>query len=272
MNGVCKLCGLRKELRHSHIMPDFYIRNQEALIKTGSHGEAQPHSFVAITEPNVKDGWMQRNYWEKQLGWKEYLLCHDCEQRFGVHERKVRDFLYGNAAPPLKKLTLGRMGPSLPAGSPREILEIREVEIDYRELKLFQMSLLWRAGVAEGKFFRYLNLGQKHEKILRQFLANDDPGWEEDYPCMMFDLRFKGLDSEGFWQEPISCHDEDKGQMLYKIIIGGYAFMYSVSSHPASQQFHTCCAKPSGKMFLHVVRGDLFLERCAIRLRKAGKL
>src|SRR5947209_7068600 len=89
--GVCKLCGSLTELRHSHIMPDFYIRSQEARIKTGSQGEAQPHSFVRITQPDIKDGWMQRNYWEKQLGWKEYLLCDDCEQRFGDHESKVKD-------------------------------------------------------------------------------------------------------------------------------------------------------------------------------------
>jgi hypothetical protein len=229
-------------------------------------------SFVAITQPGVKDGWRQRSYWEKQLGWKEYLLCHDCEQRFGVHESKVRTFLYGSAPSPLKKRTLGRLGPPMPAGSPPEFVEFRDVKIDYRELKLFQMSLLWRAGVAEGKCFHNVDLGQKHENRLRQFLLNDDPGLEEDFPCVIFDLRFKGVESEGFCQEPITSHDEDQGQKLYKIIIGGYAFMYSVSSHRASQVFHTCSAKQSGRMLLHVVRGDLFLQRCAERLRKAGKL
>jgi hypothetical protein len=227
---------------------------------------------VKSARPDFKDGWMQRNYWEKKLGWKEYLLCGDCEQKFGIHESNARDFLYGNAPPPLKKRVLGTSGASLPTGSPPEFLGIRQVGIDYRELKLFQMSLLWRAGVAKGEFFRNVDLGKKHEEILRQFLVNDDPGAEQDYPCAMFDLRSKKVEFEGFWQEPISCHDEDQGQKLYKIIIGGYAFMYSVSSHPPSQSFHAFCARPNGKMFLPVVNGELFIQRCAMRLKKAGTL
>ncbi|HEX7570854.1 MAG TPA: hypothetical protein VF492_10155 [Verrucomicrobiae bacterium] len=107
MKGICKLCGFSKELRHSHVTPDFYITNLESLIKTGTRGEGQPHSFVASTELNFKDGWKQRNYWEKKIGWKEYLLCGNCEQRFGVHEGNIRRFLYGNSPQPLNKQSLG---------------------------------------------------------------------------------------------------------------------------------------------------------------------
>jgi hypothetical protein len=88
----------------------------------------------------------------------------------------------------------------------------------------------------------------------------------------MFDLRSQKIDFEGFWPEPTPCHDEDRGQKLYKIIIGGYAFMYSVSSHSPSPQFNLFCAKPSGKMFLYVVNGELFLKRMQDALGKAGKL
>ena len=253
-------------------MPDFYIRSLEALKNTGSQGVAQPHSFVGIARPDSKDGWMQRGHWEKQLGWKEWLLCDDCEKRFGAHESKVVKFLYGNARTPLKKQTLGALAGSLPAGAPPEFLEIRDVQIDYRELKLFQMSLLWRAGVAKGEFFQNVELGEKHERKLRQLLVKDDPGSERDYPCGMFDLRSNQVDFEGFWQEPTSCHDEDQGQRLYNIIIGGYAFMYSVSSHSPSQSVLTFCAKRNGRMLLPVVKGELFLQRCAMRLRKTGKI
>jgi hypothetical protein len=180
--------------------------------------------------------------------------------------------LYGNAPPPLKKRTLGKTGPPLPPGSAPEFLAIREVEINYRELKLFELSLLWRAGVAKGEFFRNVDLGRKHEKLLRRLLAADDPGAEDDYPCILFDLRSDEAEFEGFWQEPISGRDEDRGQMIYKIVIGGYAFMYSVSSHAPSEQFRALCAKPSGRMLLSVVKGDLFLQRCMVRLRNAGKL
>lgn len=252
-------------------MPDFFIRSLESWEKTGTHGVTQPKTFYRNTNPDIQDGWRQRGYWEKQLGWKEHLLCEICEKRFEVHETKVKDYLYGNAPAPLKKRILGKSVP-LPAGTTSDVLEVRELDIDYKELKLFQMSLLWRAGVAKGQWFHTIDLGQKHEKNLRQFFLNDNPGSEKDYPCVMCDLRSSGVDFELFWQEPISCHDDDQGQRLYKIIIGGYAFMYSVSSHQPSQMIQSFCAKPTGKMFLQVVKGDIFLQRCATRLRKAGKL
>ena len=272
MQDNCKLCGFFKDLRLSHIMPDFYIRSSEAWLKTGAQQQTQPHSFVVGVSSDFKDGWKQRNNWEKQLGWTEYLLCHECEQRFGVHEATARVFLYGNAPAPLKKQLLGTIVQASQPGSPPDFLEIREVTIDYRALKLFQLSLLWRAGVAKGMFFKNVDLGKKHEKRLRQLLVNDDPGLELDYPCIMSDLRSQKIEFEGFWREPTTCHDEDQGQRLYKIVIGGYAFMYSVSSHSPSQSFNLFCAKPSGKMFLYVVNGELFLKKMQDALDKAGKL
>jgi hypothetical protein len=177
MQDNCKLCGFFKDLRLSHIMPEFYIRSSESQLETGAQNQTQPHSFVAGISPDFKDGWKQRNNWERQLGWTEYLLCHDCEQQFEKHETAARVLLYGNAPAPLKKQTLGTIVQASQPGSPPDFLEIREVAIDYRELKLFQMSLLWRAGVAKGSFFKNVDLGEKHEKRLKQLLAKDNPGF-----------------------------------------------------------------------------------------------
>jgi hypothetical protein len=253
-------------------MPDFFIRSNESLIPTGSLGVPQPASLVKIAQPGVKDGWMQRGYWEKEVGWKEYLLCDSCEKLFQVHEAKARIFLYGNAPGQLKKRILGKAIPLPRWGLPSEVLELREVQIDYRELKLFQMSLLWRAGVASGEFFEQVDLGERHEERLRHLLVCDDPGSAEDYPCIMFDLRTDGCDLEGFWQGPITCRDGTGRQRLYKIVIGGYAFMYSVDSRRPSKQFLDYGAKPGGTMILLVVKGDIFLQRCVARLGRAGKL
>jgi len=121
-------------------------------------------------------------------------------------------------------------------------------------------------------FFQNVKLGDNHEQKLKGFLATGNPGGEDDYPCVMYDLRSAEVEFEGFWQEPTSCHDDDRGQKLWKIIIGGYAFMFSVSSHSPSEMVSFYCAKPNGKMFVPVMRADLFLQRCATRLRKAGKL
>jgi hypothetical protein len=79
----CRLCGLQRPLRNSHIFPKFYW---DWLKETGSG------YFRKTDSPNVK----------RQDGRKVPLLCHDCEQLFSVWEsdtaRKVFAPLMGNSA------------------------------------------------------------------------------------------------------------------------------------------------------------------------------
>ena len=63
----CRLCGLIRPLRNSHIFPKFYW---DWLKETGSG------YFRKTDSPNVK----------RQDGRKIPLMCHDCEQLFSVWE------------------------------------------------------------------------------------------------------------------------------------------------------------------------------------------
>lgn len=66
--GQCELCGQEKELQQSHIIPSFVYKWMKKSSVTGyfRHGET----------PNRR----------VQDGDKVYLLCRDCEQRFGTWE------------------------------------------------------------------------------------------------------------------------------------------------------------------------------------------
>ncbi len=86
---------------------------------------------------------MQRGYWEKVLGIKEYLLCGTCEQKFQVNETYVRDLLYGNLPPPLQKLLIGStVSLGVSEFKPDGLLGARKATVDYKKLKLFQLSIL----------------------------------------------------------------------------------------------------------------------------------
>ena len=54
-------------------------------------------------------------------------------------------------------------------------------------LKLFLMSLLWRAGVAKGDFFRCVKLGP-HQERLREMLHAEDPSEPDEYGCLITPL------------------------------------------------------------------------------------
>jgi hypothetical protein len=51
---------------------------------------------------------------------------------------------------------------------------------EYRKLKLFFISMAWRASVSSHPFFSKVSLGQ-FEDIAKQHIANSDPGDSEDF-------------------------------------------------------------------------------------------
>jgi len=271
MNNICKLCGQNAALIASHVLPDFYIRNREKQQKTGKQGQSQPYTLVHSTLPDIQGGWMQRGYWEKQLGWKEKLLCGSCEELFSTNETKNRLFFYGNTPSPLKKLDLVGEKIQLPADHPQEILEIRRIQIDYKTLRLFQMSMLWRAGVSKGRYFANIELDTRHEQNLRYLLLNDNPGNENEYPCVMVDLRADRVDFEGYSEQPTASFDS-AGNRTFRILTGGYAFLYSLSCDTTDETFRKFCALREGYMYMQTMRGQQFLENCFWNLCQAGRI
>ena len=58
-------------------------------------------------------------------------------------------------------------------------------EYDYHLLKLFAISLLWRASTTKLVFFNGVNVGERHEQKLREHILNNDPGTLDDYTVVL---------------------------------------------------------------------------------------
>jgi hypothetical protein len=59
---------------------------------------------------------------------------------------------------------------------------------DYAKLKLFFVSLLWRASESNRPFFEHVSAGRKHTTRLKQMIQNNDPGEPDEYS--VFIVRF----------------------------------------------------------------------------------
>jgi len=81
MQGICKLCGNKTELRKSHIIPSFVYKWQKETSATGylRYGE----------EPNKR----------VQDGYKPYFFCDGCEQKFNKWETAFNNNIFN----PLKE-------------------------------------------------------------------------------------------------------------------------------------------------------------------------
>jgi hypothetical protein len=133
----CALCLQEVELRRSHIIPEFLY---ETLYD-------DKHKFQVLSIIPEKPSW------HEQKGLRERLLCSACEQRFSVWERYASLVLKGGV--PLSYRTEGSI--------------VHIAGLNYTQFKLFQLSILWRAGVSSLPFYEKVQLG-KHAETLRLHL------------------------------------------------------------------------------------------------------
>jgi hypothetical protein len=184
----CALCQEPKPLADSHLVPGFLLRAAASEIVTGKRTGKRETSIVNFGKNQSVD--IQVGSFERTQGLVKKLLCSDCEQKIGKWETYGRLVLYGNEpGPDIKKRDLGEsvrglLGPRYPA----EFKDLRQVKVDYAKFKLFELSLLWRAGLENKSWGKQVNLGPFQED-LREHLLNDNPGLPLYLPAMVVDYR-----------------------------------------------------------------------------------
>src|SRR5437870_1669931 len=145
---TCRLCQREKELRRSHIVPDFIGDDSGSMYPTGKSGGPQPFTQLTHTLPGKRYQRKEHGIWEGRLGLVEYLLCGECELKLSTLEDYAKRFFYGRSNPIRLQLPLNE----------------DSFVADYKRMKLFQLSLLWRASEAKGEFFAAVTLSDQHRE------------------------------------------------------------------------------------------------------------
>ena len=151
--GTCRLCGEEKELCKSHIVPELCYKR--------AYGDKNRLTKVSISSQGVRNNVAQK-------GLRERLLCFDCEQLLcRQYETPFNDYWYQvkSLSRPVKGDTVELTG------------------VDYRMMKLFHLSIIWR--MHEAKEFSSIDLGPYAESI-RQMLLSGTPGPEDFIPIFGF--------------------------------------------------------------------------------------
>jgi hypothetical protein len=91
------------------------------------------------------------------------LLCSQCDAKFGKWESYARDLLYRRGqGPDIQKRELGesiKAQLGIRNTNVKYFRDLRQVLIDYKTFKLFELSLLWRAGLETKSWGRKVKLG-----------------------------------------------------------------------------------------------------------------
>ena len=196
MLGVCRLCKQRRELRRSHIIPEFMFRplydeRSRALELDGASGRRRT----------------------LQKGLYEHLLCDSCE---GILQREERYF---------SVLWFQRD----PLPDPVQDLYVERRAFDFERFFRFHLSVLWRASVAQSSQFAAVSLGPFEERF-RRFLCGEVE--DLDVEPSIFGFVLRRPKTHELWQRIVLApvRSRPSGRVTYTFVFGGCAWKYCVSS------------------------------------------
>lgn len=153
---ACRLCKQNNSLMKSHIFPEW--------LYTPLYDENH-RFFVLSTNENKRRGTRPKGIYGK-------LLCSECEQQFSKWEGYARAVFYGDD----RRIRREDYGKTFVLSGLR-----------YTPFKLFQMSLIWRASIANRPEIPRINLGP-HGERLRRMLLEERPGETYQYAAILMSL------------------------------------------------------------------------------------
>lgn len=212
----CALCLKSRELRYSHIIPEFFYKHLY---------DANHRYWMLSTRP-------AQHRVIQQKGQREYLLCGNCEQQFSVYERYVKKLLTAT----------DDIGVTYKRGDAYTVVN----GIDYKPLKLFLLSVLWRSSVSTLPFFRHVRLGPIEGEV-RQMLRAENPGPAPSYSCMIWSLTDKG-ERVPLIFPPLAI--KVGRRMHYKFIFGGYVWNFCASRTTDSKEWDSFVLSATGRMVI----------------------
>lgn len=156
--GYCKLCGGYKNLCKAHVIarpffkflyPD-HVANGTLIALSQFNGE---YRKTKVPATGIYDSG---------------ILCAECDNVFGEYDKYAAEILLKvefNETPEKEAYILSAC--------------------DYKKLKLFFLSLVFRGSVSKHKAFTRISVGEQHEQKIRDLLLAKKPGTEDEYSVFL---------------------------------------------------------------------------------------
>lgn len=230
---LCALCLRNRNLRRSHIFPEFFYR---------SIYDGKGRFFQISTDPLAKVVIHQK-------GLRGRLLCSGCEVYLSGIEDYAKRVLYDSKDIQVRRTHYG----------------VEALGLDYTKFKLFQLSLIWRAGVCRLPEFGQVRLGP-HQENLRLRLFTKEPGRQEEYPCLLVYSQTAASIVPDLISLPFESSFD--GHRSYVFLLGGVFWIFFVSSHIEASSGATFALSDEGNLPIIIDSGKStpYLRRLAQNL------
>ena len=174
MVGKCNLCLKKNNLQKiAHIIPSFIYRESDLFHEHNNLIKFDLTTFLKTGETKIL------SYKQKTGEYDKYIICKDCDTNIiGNYESYASKFFFAE---------------SLPEGKKLEIKERKGfvdcLNANYSKLKLFFLSILWRASISKRPLFSEINLEKDVEEDIREMILTDNPKKDTDYPIFLMNSR-----------------------------------------------------------------------------------
>ena len=196
----CKFCGNESSLIEAHVIPAVFFRRIKQGKKNLKLMTNKPDEHTKKAPVGVYD---------------KTIICSKCESIWQEWDNYAQQLL---ADEPLN----GRA-----RYHNNEKIGYVVDNFEYKKLKLFFISMAWRASVSNHPFFSKVSLGQ-FEDIAKQHIENSDPGGSEDFSVTL--AKF----DHPLAKSTLDPHDDKHSDVNYvRFYLAGYVAYIKVDNKPA---------------------------------------
>ncbi len=218
--GMCLLCRKEKDLIKAHIFPEHMYKK---LYDSN-------HRYTEVTTSQES---ASSKYQRKGLR-DDSILCLECDREvLGELDNYAARVLWGYG-----KMDLGL----------REYYSINDPRVRWKQadnvksdwMKLFFLSILWRAHVSRLPFFGAVDLGQRHGETVRKIIRGRLP--DDRYPILLLQFSRLEPDSQAFMSQ-ILRHKRN-GKTFYSAIACGLRIVWFISEDSLPPSFKNYTVEP----------------------------
>ncbi|WP_053975797.1 hypothetical protein [Mangrovimonas xylaniphaga] len=204
----CKLCLKEKPLcKKSHIVPRFlykgmFYKGDNTLIKLNP---------ITLEKERGK---IRTGIYDKDI------LCESCENHIGKFEDYISNELFEGTKNYSKKSSI------TPIVGNNNLHKNLIKGLDYNHIKLFCLSIIWKAHHSKHEFFQNVDLG-KYESQIRDMILNIDPKEENIFPFAWFYYPEKKISTKAL--VPVRKFRLNNISISYNLHINHHSIVYKIS-------------------------------------------
>lgn len=201
--GICKFCGQEKKLIDAHIIPkNFYLMREK-------------DRYLSINSKTCKYTIQQKG------GYDSNILCGDCDNHIlGEFDKEGYRILFSD----FSKYKYEYL-------HPQRIYQLDNSCYDYRKLRKFFISILWRASITKLEEWSNINL-DGYEKKAFEILKG-----KREYDELFKILIYKNCFAEDINQEVLIAKGKTKTYKKYVIQMAGYRIEIIVDSSRLTNKY-----------------------------------